>query len=536
MSYIKINAPLETGFGTVLSEPALTFIATLHDEFAGTISDLLRARANRAEEMNGGTLPRFKPETARIRADRSWTVAGSQDAPGLEDRRVELTGPVTEPEVVAALNSQAKVWLADLEDATSPNWANIIGGQVNLFRAIRGRLPGITNDNQPTIGLRPRGLHLPEKHLLYVDDNGEEFATWGALVDFGLYFFHNARHLISNGSGPYFYLPKLESSQEARLWNKIFVKAQNMLDMEQGTIRATAHIETITAVFQMEEILYELRDHCAGLEAAGWDYLFSVVKNLRNATDYVLPDRERLTMDLPLMKAFTDRLVATCHRRGAHAIGTMSNLMADHPDKEFVAAEFERMREDKAREAWQGFDGTWVADPALVPAALDVFDAALGSKPHQLENKRPDVQVTSANILDVTGLEPIVTEEGVRVNIRVAIGYMNEWLGGNGHVALENQLEDVSTAEICRSQIWQWIHHEVTLDNGQQVTRHLVERYLGEELAAMDRRPDDHFDEAVEIFRATALDEPFAEFLTMPAYNDHLVDRVSKTDAELYVA
>ena len=291
MSYIKINAPLETGFGTVLSEPALTFIATLHDEFAGTISQLLRTRRARAAEMNGGTLPRFKPETARIRADRSWTVAGSAGAPGLEDRRVELTGPVTEPEVVAALNSQAKVWLADLEDATSPTWANVIGGQLNLYRAIRGQLPGVSNDNQPTIGLRPRGWHLPEKHLLYVDDNGEEFATSGALVDFGLYFFHNARHLISHGSGPYFYLPKLESSQEARLWNKIFIHAQNSLGIEQGTIRATAHIETITAVFQMEEILFELREHCAGLEAAGWDYLFSVVKNLRNTTDYVLPDQ-----------------------------------------------------------------------------------------------------------------------------------------------------------------------------------------------------------------------------------------------------
>ena len=535
MSYIKINAPLETGFGTVLSEPALTFIAKLHDEFAGTICDALRTRRARAAEMNGGTLPRFKPETARIRADRSWSVAGSAGAPGLEDRRVELTGPVTEDEVVAALNSQAKVWLADLEDATSPTWANVIGGQVNLFRAIRGQLPGVTNDNQPTIGLRPRGWHLPEKHLIYVDDKGAEFSTSAALVDFGLYFFHNARYLIDNGSGPYFYLPKLESSQEARLWNKVFVLAQNMLGIPQGTIRATAHIETITAVFQMEEILFELRDHCAGLEAAGWDYLFSVVKNLRNTTEYVLPDRERLTMDLPLMKAFTDRLVATCHRRGAHAIGTMSNLMADHPDQEFVAAEFERMREDKAREAWQGFDGTWVADPALVPAALAVFDAALGSAHHQLENKRPDVQVTSENILDRTGLEPVVTEEGVRVNIRVAIGYMNEWLGGNGHVALENQLEDVSTAEICRSQIWQWIRHEVTLDNGQQLTSRLVERYLGEELAGMERRADDHFDEAVEIFRETALGEEFAEFLTMPAYTDHLVDRVSKP-TEAFVA
>ena len=536
MSYIKINAPLEPGFDTVLSEPALNFIAGLHDEFAGHLGTLLTARRNRATEMNGGTLPRFRPDTARIRADRSWKVAGSTGAPGLEDRRVELTGPVTEREVVAALNSQAKVWLADLEDATSPTWANIIGGQLNLHRAIRGQLPGVNNRNQPTIGLRPRGWHLPEKHLLYVDDAGKEFSTSGPLVDFGLYFFHNARHLIDNGSGPYFYLPKLESSVEARLWNKIFVYSQDRLGIEQGTIRATAHIETITAVFQMEEILFELREHCAGLEAAGWDYLFSVVKNLRHSTEFVLPDRERLTMDLPLMKAFTDRLVATCHRRGAHAIGTMSNLMAEHPDEAFVAAEFERMREDKAREAWQGFDGTWVADPALVPAALSVFDAALGSKPHQLENKRPDVQVTSDHILDITGLEPIVTEEGVRINIRVAIGYINEWLGGNGHVALENQLEDMSTAEISRSQIWQWIRHGVTLDNGEQLTHQMVERFLGEELALLERQPADHFTEAIEIFRASALGETFPDFLTMPAYTDHLVDRVSKASTEVHAA
>lgn len=528
MSYMKINAPLEAGFDTILSESALEFVTALHDQFSGRISEMLAARDLRAKTIRNGTFPRFTPDTAGIRADQSWSVAGATGAPGLNDRRVELTGPVSEPDVVAALNSRAKVWLADLEDATSPTWANIIGGQVNLFRAVRGTLPGITNRTQPTIGLRPRGWHLPEKHLIFVDDNGAEASASGALVDFGLYFFHNAQRLIANGSGPYFYLPKLESSREARLWNQIFVFSQDRLGIEQGTIRATAHIETITAMFQMEEILFELRDHCAGLNAAGWDYLFSIVKNFRYSPEWVLPDREHLTMDLPLMRAFTDRLVATCHRRGAHAIGTMSNLMTDHPDEAFVASEVEKMREIKAREATQGFDGTWVADPGLVSAALDVFDAALGENPNQLEEHRRDVYVCAENLLDQSGLEPVVTEEGVRLNIRVAIGYMNEWLGGNGNVALENLLEDASTAEISRSQIWQWIHHSVTLDNGQQLTRNLVERYMGEELALIERHPADHFAEAVEIFRMSALEDEFPEFFTMPAYDEHLVDRVSK--------
>ncbi|MCF2585942.1 malate synthase A [Brevibacterium sp. UCMA 11752] len=528
MSHIKINAPIEPGFDTILSESALNFIAALHDRFSDRLGKLLGVRGRQAQSIRNGTFPRFTPDTAGIRADTTWKVAGATGAPGLEDRRVELTGPVSEPEVVAALNSRAKVWLADLEDATSPTWANVIGGQLNLFNAIRGNLPGVNNREQPTIGLRPRGWHLPEKHLIHVDDKGSQSETSGAMVDFGLYFFHNARRLVDNGSGPYFYLPKLESFREARLWNEIFVFAQDYMGIPQGTIRATVHIETITAVFQMEEILWELRDHCAGLNAAGWDYLFSLVKNFRNSPEWVLPDREHLTMGLPLLQAFADRLVSTCHRRGAHAIGTMGNLMTTHPDKEFVASELVKMREDKAREASRGFDGTWVAEPGLVNDALEVFDAALGDKPNQLDNRRVDAHACAEHMLDVSGLDTTVTEEGVRLNIRVAIGYMNEWLGGNGNVALENLLEDASTAEISRSQIWQWIRHSVTLDNGKQVTRDLVERYMGEELAVIERHPADHYTEAVEIFRKSALGEDFPEFLTMPAYTDHLVDRVSK--------
>ncbi len=524
MSHITVNAPIEPGFDTVLTAPALDFVAALHDRFARPLDALLEKRRTRAEAMDGGTLPRFTPETARIRKDLSWRVAGSMSAPGLEDRRVELVGPVTEPDAVAALNSQASVWVADFEDSTSPTWTNLIGGQLTLIDAVRDRLPGVSNRNRPTIGMRPRGWHLPERHLAVVDDEGRESPASGALVDFGLYFFHNARHLVDTGSGPYFYLPKLESALEARLWSRIFDFAQDSLGIDRGTIRATVHIETITAAFQMEEILWELREHCAGLNAAGWDYLFSVVKSFRNLPQFILPDRERLTNALPLMRAFTDRLVWTCHRRGAHAIGTMSNLMTDHPDEDFVAAEFARMREDKAREAWQGFDGTWVADPGLVPAARSVYDAALGDRPHQLDNLRPDVTVCAEHLLDLTGLEPIVTEEGVRVNIRVAIGYIDEWLGGRGNVALENLLEDVSTAEICRAQIWQWVRHEVTLDNGRQVTRELVEAYLAEELARLERKPADHLAEAVAIFRSCALGEEFPEFLTMPAYSEHLLD------------
>ncbi|WP_309131073.1 malate synthase A [Brevibacterium sp.] len=523
MSHITVNAPIERGFDTVLTAPALDFVAELHDRFADRLASLLEKRRTRSAAMDGGTLPRFNPDTARIRADLSWMVAGSAGAPGLEDRRVELVGPVTEPEVVAALNSSAKVWVADFEDSTSPTWTNIVGGQVSLFNAVRDRLPGVDNSHRPTIGMRPRGWHLPEKHLSVVDDEGRQTPASGALVDFGLYFFHNAQALIDTGSGPYFYLPKLESALEARLWNMIFEFAQERLGIDRGTIRATVHIETITATFQMEDILWELREHCAGLQSAGWDYLFSVVKSFRNLPQFVLPDRERLTNALPLMRAFTDRLVWTCHRRGAYAIGTMSNLMTDHPDEEYVAAEFDRLREDKAREAWQGFDGTWVADPGLVPAALAVYDAALGQRPHQLENLRPDVTVCAEHLLDLTGLEPIVTEEGVRVNIRVAIGYIREWLGGRGNVALENLLEDVSTAEICRSQIWQWIRHEVTLDNGHRLTRGLVEAYMAEELARFERKPDDHLAEAVAVFRRSALGDDFPEFLTMPAYSEFLI-------------
>ncbi len=528
MSHMKINAPMPPGFEAVLTAGALDFLAALHDRFRIPRADLLEARRIRAAKISHGTFPTFKPETEEIRNDPSWTVAGFAGAPGLEDRRVELTGPVTERETVAALNSKAKVWLADLEDATSPTWINIITGQLNLMKAVRGRLPGVHNRTPPAIGLRPRGWHLPEKHLRYVDDNDADFSASGTLVDFGLYFFHNARELIEDGSGPYFYLPKLESAREARLWNEVFVFAQEHLGIPTGTIRATVHIETITAAFQMEEILYELREHCAGLNAARWDYFFSIVKNFKKYPEFVLPDRDKLTMTIPMMRAFTDLLVATCHRRGAHAIGTMSNLMIKHPDEEFVAAEFAKMREDKEREAAEGFDGTWVAEPDLVPAALEVFDEALGDKPNQLDVLREDVDVTAADLLDVHGLEPEVTEEGVRLNIRVAIGYMNAWLGGNGHVALENLIEDASTAEICRSQIWQWTRHGVTLDNGKQLTRRLVERYMGEELALIERHPADHYTEAVEIFRQCALDDAFPEFITMPAYTEHLVDRVSK--------
>ncbi|RBP62223.1 malate synthase [Brevibacterium sanguinis] len=537
MSHIRVNAPIEPGFDTVLTAPALDFVAALHDRFARPLDSLLEKRRARAAAMDGGTLPRFAAETARIRTDLSWQVAGSVGAPGLEDRRVELVGPVTDADAVAALNSRASVWIADFEDSTSPTWSNVIGGQLTLMDAVHGRLAGVDNPTPPTIGMRPRGWHLPEKHLTVVDGEGRESDASGALVDFGLGFFHNARRLVDTGSGPYFWLPKIESALEARLWNRIFEFAQESLGLERGTIRATVHIETITATFQMEEILWELREHCAGLQSAGWDYLFSVVKSFRNLPQFILPDRERLTNALPLMRAFTDRLVWTCHRRGAHAIGTMSNLMRHHPDADHVAAEFERMREDKAREAWQGFDGTWVADPGLVPDALAVYDAALGERSHQLDNLRPDVTVCAEHLLDLTGLEPIVTEAGVRINIRVAIGYIDEWLGGRGQVALENLLEDVSTAEICRSQIWQWIRHEVRLDNGRQVTRELIQEYLDDELTRMGRRPDDHLAEAVEVFRRCTLGEEFPEFLTMPVYSEHLVERdTSRSPAKAAIA
>jgi malate synthase len=430
---------------------------------------------------------------------------------------------------VNALNSGAKVWLADFEDANSPLWENMIGGHVNLRdaldRAIDFEAGGKTYALRPdaelaTVVVRPRGWHLPEKHVLV---DGAPMS--GALLDFGLYFFHCARRQLARGSGPYFYLPKIESHLEARLWNDVFVRAQDLLGIPQGTIRATVLIETYPAAFEMEEILYELRDHSAGLNAGRWDYLFSVIKKFRTrGREFLLPERNTVTMTAPFMRAYTELLVRTCHKRGAHAIGGMAAFIPSRRDREVNKVALEKVRADKTRESGDGFDGSWVAHPDLVPICREVFDGVLGDRPNQLDRLREDVHVTAADLLAVARPPGDITEAGLRNNVDVGLRYLASWVGGNGAAAIHNLMEDAATAEISRSQVWQWIHNDVTLaDTGAQVTRELVERIIGEELdgiraelgAAYD---EDLFGQAMALFKEVALDDDFAEFLTLPAY------------------
>ncbi|GAA4284269.1 malate synthase A [Brevibacterium daeguense] len=535
MSRMMITGPMKPGYSEILTAPALEFVAALHEQFHSRRRELLSAREVRRAAIDSGRLPTFKDETRHIREDADWQVAGSAGAPGLEDRRVEITGPVSARMAINALNSPALVWLADLEDATSPTWDNIVGGIGNLTRAVRGRLEythpatgkqyRITNPTPPTIVVRPRGWHLPEKHLRWIDDHGTEVSASGALVDFGLFFFHNAEELIASGRGPYFYLAKLEAAREARLWNDVFVFAQDRLGIPQGTVRATVLIETITAAFQMEEILWELREHAAGLNAGRWDYIFSMIKNFRNHREFVLPDRSEVTMTVPFMRAYTELLVQTCHRRGAHAIGGMSAFIPNRSEPEVTENAFAQVRADKRREAAAGFDGSWVAHPDLIPVAQEAFAEVLGERPNQVARQREDVNVSAADLLSMEGISQTPTEAGVRANIRVALGYLNAWLDGTGAVALDNLMEDAATAEISRGQIWQWVHHGVRLADGRKLTRTMVERCLAEELATIRRHPADHYCDAVEIFRETALGEEFQDFLTTPAYLRFLVDR-----------
>ncbi|GAA4387543.1 malate synthase A [Brevibacterium pityocampae] len=535
MSRMIITGPMTTGYEQILTAEALDFVAALHEEFVGRRREILSAREVRRANIDHGRFPTFKAETRSIREDADWQVAGHRGAPGLEDRRVEITGPVSARMAINALNSAARVWLADLEDATSPTWDNIVTGIGNLTRAVRGELEftaadtgkqyRVTNPTPPTIVVRPRGWHLPEKHLRFVDDNGSEFAASASLVDFGLYLFHNAAELIARGRGPYFYIAKLEAAREAKLWNDVFVFAQDRLGIPQGTIRATVLIETITAAFQMEEILWEMREHIAGLNAGRWDYIFSLIKNFRNHRDFLLPDRSEVTMTVPFMRAYTELLVQTCHKRGAHAIGGMSAFIPNRREPETTAHAFEQVRADKQREAGDGFDGSWVAHPDLIPVAQEAFDAVLGDRPHQLDRLREDVAVSAEDLIDMSGMDGTPTEAGVRANIRVGLGYLNAWLGGTGAVALNNLMEDAATAEISRGQIWQWVQHGAQLVDGRTVTRSLVDRFLAEELATIPRHPADHYCDAVEIFRQTALREEFPDFLTTPAYTQYLVDR-----------
>ncbi|WP_369138025.1 malate synthase A [Modestobacter versicolor] len=508
----------------VLTPDALAFLAHLHTRFASRRAELLGERASRRTHISNGRDLGFRPGTAALRADPSWRVAGP--GPGLADRRVEITSPLDPASAVAALTSGAQTWVADLEDATSPTWGNVIEGQVLLTDVVRRRLGGpVEWETAPTLIVRPRGWHLVEKHLCWTDPSGRRTAAVASLVDFGLHAFHNAAELVARGSGPYFYLPKIETAAEARLWDDVFTETERCLGLSHGTIRATVLIETITAAFEMEEVLHELRDHCAGLNAGRWDYLFSIIKKFRGrGPSWVLPDRSALTMTTPFMQAYTDLLVATCHRRGAHAIGGMSTAIPDGDDPQATERALAAVAADKRREASQGFDGTWTAHPGLVTTARAAFDAVLGGATDQ-RGRRPESRtVQAADLLDTRGVTGDVTDAGVRTNVTVALRYLEGWLRGVGAVAIDGHVEDAATAEISRAQLWQWIHHGTVTAEGTEVTRGHVEELLDETLAAQRRTADDRFDEAARMFRAVTLDEDFPTFLTVPGYVEHLVE------------
>ncbi|MGM7774529.1 malate synthase A [Arthrobacter sp. KNU-44] len=523
----------------VLTPDALQFIALLHKATADRRLELMQARTERRAQISKGQDPRFLPETADIRNDPNWRVA--PPAPGLEDRRVEITGPVDRKMTINALNSGAKVWLADMEDSSTPTWRNVIQGQLNLTDALERRIDFTSPEGKeyklraaeelPTIVVRPRGWHLPEKHMLI---DGKPVA--GGVVDFGLFFFHNARRLLAQGKGPYFYLPKIENRLEARLWNDIFIQAQDLLGIPQGTIRATVLIETITAAFEMEEILYELRDHASGLNAGRWDYIFSVIKNFRTrGPRFVLPDRAQVSMTQPFMRSYTEQLVRACHRRGAMAIGGMAAAVPNRKDEAANTAAFEKVRADKTREAGDGFDGSWVAHPDLVPVCREVFDGVLGDRPNQLDRSREDVTPDDRALIDVASTEGTITETGIRNNIEVGIRYIESWLRGNGAVAIHNLMEDAATAEISRSQLWQWIYSHAITDTGELITREWVNDLLDEEFARLERFDDDRFNDARDVFEEVTLSIEFPAFLTLPAYDRYLHEARESAPAAVWV-
>ncbi len=514
---VQVTGAMGERYDSVLTPEALELLAELHRTFDGRRLELLRAREDRyAELAAGGTLD-FLAETREIR-EGDWQVAAP--APGLVDRRVEITGPTDRKMTINALNSGAKVWLADFEDASTPTWRNVVEGQLNLrdaldrtidFTSPEGKTYAL-GDDLATIVVRPRGWHLPEKHITV---DGEPMS--GSLVDFALYFFHCAQRQLDAGQGPYFYLPKMESHLEARLWNDVFLLAQDRLGIPRGTIRATVLVETYPAAFEMEEILYELREHSSGLNAGRWDYIFSVIKKFRTrGRDFLLPDRAQVTMTVPFMRAYTELLVRTCHQRGAHAIGGMAAFIPSK-DPEVNEAAFQKVLDDKTREADDGFDGSWVAHPGMVEICREVFTKVLGDRPNQLDRKREDVHVTAEQLLDVRSTPGNVTEAGLRNNISVGIQYLHTWLRGSGAVGIFNLMEDAATAEISRSQVWQWLHNDIELDTGDVVTRELVERLVDEEIAKLPGDPEDYAD-ARGTFVEVAVADEFAEFLTLPAY------------------
>ncbi|MBA3589606.1 malate synthase A [Methylibium sp.] len=518
---VQVNAPILPGFETILTKEALELVAKLHREFEPRRQELLAARAERAKRLDAGERPDFLPETKHIR-EGDWTIAPLPKA--LECRRVEITGPVEAKMVINAYNSGADSYMTDFEDSNSPVWANLIQGQINLYKAIRRTLTlgqaGKTyklNDKIATLQVRPRGWHLDEKHVLI---DGQR--VQGGLFDFALFMFHNAKEQLARGAGPYFYLPKLESHLEARLWNDVFVMTQNELGLPQGTIKATVLIETLLAAFEMDEILYELREHSAGLNAGRWDYIFSCIKKFRCDLDFCLADRVKVTMKAPFMRAYALLLLKTCHHRNAPAIGGMSALIPIKNDPEKNAIAMEGIVKDKRSDAMDGYDGGWVAHPGLVDVAMKEFVDVLGDRPNQLDRKKPYVHVTAAQLIDFKPEAPI-TEAGLRMNINVGIYYLGSWLAGNGCVPIYNLMEDAATAEISRSQVWQWIRSpKGVLQDGRKITAEMVRKMVAEELQGIKDAGYEGttIDRAAEIFEQMSTQDEFAEFLTLPLYEE----------------
>ncbi len=522
---IEIGGPV-TGVGKeVLTPESLEFVAHLNREFNGRRQRLLEQRVDRQHRLDAGELPDFLPETESIRS-AEWRVAPiPQD---LQDRRVEITGPVDRKMVINALNSGASCYMADFEDAHSPTWQGTIDGLVNVRDAVNRTIEHVSpetgkhyrlQDNVATLIVRPRGWHLVEKHV-HVD--GQPMSA--SLFDFGLFLFHNGQQLVDRGSGPYFYLPKLESHLEARLWNDVFVEAQQRLGLPRGTIRATVLIETILAAFEMDEILYELREHMAGLNCGRWDYIFSFIKRFRSRSEMVLPDRAQVTMTTHMMHSYSLLAIKTCHRRGASAIGGMAAQIPIKGDPDANAESLSKVRADKEREAGDGHDGTWVAHPGLVPVAMEIFDRVM-PQPNQIDRQRDDVRVTAQDLLRVP--EGTITDEGLRLNIRVGVQYMEAWLGGNGCVPLYNLMEDAATAEISRTQVWQWLHNDVQLADGRRLTRELFRETFREEMERIrgevghERFAGGNFDRAARLFQEIIENDGLEEFLTLRAY-EHL--------------
>ncbi|MEO6457910.1 MAG: malate synthase A [Chloroflexia bacterium] len=518
MTRIDIAFLPQPEYKRVLTSDALEFVASLVERFSSRRDSILKLRVERQAEIDAGRMPDFLRETEQIRRG-DWTVAPVPD--DLQRRHVEITGPAERKMMINALNSGADVFMADLEDSLSPTWDNVVQAQLNLMDAVRCTLQFDSpegksyrlNDKTAMLLVRPRGWHLEEKHALF-----EGKPVPASLFDFGLYAYHNAHELLQRGSGPYLYLPKLESHLEARLWNDIFDFTEKELHIPSGSIKATVLVETILAALEMDEILYELREHAAGLNAGRWDYIFSIIKKFRDRPDFVLPDRVQITMGVPFMRSYAQLLVKTCHRRGAHAIGGMAAFIPSRKDAEVNETAFAKVREDKEREAADGFDGTWVAHPDLVPLAGGIFQHVLGDKPHQKDVLREDVNIKPDDLVDPRIEGGKITEVGVRLNISVALQYIASWLNGIGAAAINNLMEDAATAEISRAQLWQWIRHGAIMEDGRRVDAQLYHLIREEEIATIGSTDSGRLTEAAEILDRLVLADDFVEFLTLPAY------------------